>query len=450
VTLPVTGRRTIWTMIETLLAGVAGAVLGGAVVAAVMIARQGRLSGELEATRRVAVEREAGLAAEADRLSAELEATRRLAEEQKTMLADAQAQLRETFASLSRDALKENRTDFIQNADAVLQPVREALTRVQSYLTDVDKAREGSYQSVSTQLFGLQQTQEQLRLATEGLTRSLKSPNVRGRWGEIQLRRIVELAGMLEQCDFQEKESATAEDGSRLTPDLVVRLPGNTRIVVDAKVPIDAYLAATTARSDEERQERLGLHARQVRDHIRALGAKEYWKQFQPAPEFVVMFLPLEPLLAAAFEQDGTLLDQAASLRVIPATPMTLLAVLKAVAYGWKQERLADNAEEIRLIGRELYERLATMVEHLEGVGRNIKLAADSYDRFVGSLEQKVLPGARRFKDLGVSSTKELDVPEPLTLALRKVTKPELAADRDAENAELTPLFLRDRDEVLK
>ena len=197
VTCPVTGRRTIWTMIETLLAGVAGAVLGGAVVAAVMIARQGRLSGDLEVTRRVAAEREAGLAADADRLSAELEATRRLAEEQKTMLADAQAQLRESFASLSRDALKENRSDFIQNADAVLQPVREALTRVQSYLNDVDKAREGSFQAVSTQLFGLQQTQEQLRLATEGLTRSLKSPNVRGKWGEIQLRRIDELAGML-------------------------------------------------------------------------------------------------------------------------------------------------------------------------------------------------------------------------------------------------------------
>ena len=436
-------------MLEALLAGGAGVIIGGAVVAALMISRQGRLAGELEATRRVAAERESGLAADADRLNTELEATRRLADEQKTMLADAQAQLRETFASLSRDALKENRSDFIQNADAVLQPVREALTRVQTYLSDVDKAREGSFQAVSTQLFGLQQTQEQLRLATEGLTRSLKSPNVRGKWGEIQLRRIVELAGMLEQCDFQEKEFATSEDGSRLTPDLVVRLPGNTRIVVDAKVPIDAYLAATTARSDEERQERLGLHARQVRDHIRTLGAKEYWKQFQPTPEFVVMFLPLEPLLAAAFEQDGTLLDQAASLRVIPATPMTLLAVLKAVAYGWKQERLAENAEEIRLIGRELYERLATMVEHLEGVGKNIKLAADSYDRFVGSLEQKVLPGARRFKDLGVSSTKELEVPAPITLALRKVTKPELSGDRE-EDADLTPLFLHDRDEVLK
>ncbi len=430
-------------MIETLVAVIAGAVSGGAIVAAVMQARQSRLAVELEATRRVAAEREAGLAAEAARLTAELETTRRLADEQKALLAEAQLQLRDTFASLSRDALKDNRTEFALSADALMQPVREALARVETQLTVVDKAREGSFQAVSSQLLGLQSAQEQLRAATEGLTRSLKSPNVRGKWGEIQLRRIVELAGMLEQCDFIEKESVTAEDGSRHTPDLVVRLPRGVRIVIDSKVPIDAYLAASSARSDEERQDRLSLHARQVREHIRTLGGKEYWKQFQPAPEFVIMFLPLEPLLGAAFEQDGTLLDHAASLRVIPATPMTLLAVLKAVAYGWKQEQLAENAEEIRLIGRELYDRLATMVEHLGGVGRSIKQAADSYDKFVGSLEQKVLPGARRFKELGVSSVKELDVPEPLVMTLRKVTKPELVVERDreADDDELPPLL---------
>jgi DNA recombination protein RmuC len=165
-----------------------------------------------------------------------------------------------------------------------------------------------------------------------------------------------------------------------------------------------------------------------VRDHIRALGAKEYWRQFEPAPEFVVMFLPLEPLLPAAFEQDGTLLEQAAALRVIPATPMTLLALLKAVAYGWQQQAIARNAEEIQSLGRDLYERLATLVDHLESVGKNIKLAADSYDRFVGSLEQKVLPGARRFRDLGVSSTKELGTPEPINLNPRRVTRDELTS----------------------
>jgi len=427
--------------------GLIGAVLGGAVVAVVMLIRQSRLAAdaarlgaELDAARQGATEREA-------RLAADLEAARRATEEQKALLASSQAQLREAFASLSKDALKENRAEFMQHADAVLKPVKETLDRVQRQLAEVDKNREGSFRAVTSQLHVLSQAQEQLRSAAEGLTRSLRSPNVRGKWGEIQLKRIVELAGMLEQCDFVEKESTTGDGGQRLTPDLVVKLPGGTSIVVDSKVPIDAYLAASNATTDADRDARLVDHARQVRDHIRALGSKEYWRQFEPSPEFVVMFLPLEPLLASAFEQDGTLLEQAAALRVIPATPMTLLALLRAVAYGWQQEQLARNAEEIRLIGRELYERLATMVEHLEGVGRNIKQAADSYDRFIGSLEQKVVPGARRFKELGVSSSKELGLPDTLNLSVRRVQKAELtgpAADDAAEPEPAMPLLSHD------
>jgi len=428
--------------------GLIGMALGGALVAVVMLMRQSRLatnearlSAELEAARNAAGEREA-------RLTADLEAARRATEEQKALLASSQAQLREAFASLSKDALKENRTEFLQNADAVLKPVKETLDRVQRQLAEVDKNREGSFRAVTSQLHVLSQAQEQLRSAAEGLTRSLRSPNVRGKWGEIQLKRIVELAGMLEQCDFIEKEAVTGDAGQRLTPDLVVKLPGGTSIVIDSKVPIDAYLAASNATTDADREARLADHARQVRDHIRALGSKEYWRQFEPSPEFVVMFLPLEPLLASAFEQDGALLEQAASLRVIPATPMTLLALLRAVAYGWQQEQLARNAEEIRLIGRELYERLATMVEHLEGVGRNIKQAADSYDRFIGSLEQKVVPGARRFKELGVSSSKELGLPDTLNLSVRRVQKAELtggSADDDTEEREpVMPLLSHD------
>lgn len=395
-------------MSTALLFGLLGVVVGAAVAAAVFMARQARL------------------AADAARLGAELDVTRRAAEEQKTILTTAHAQVREAFASLSKDALRENRTDFLQNADDLLKPVRETLGRVQQQLTEVDKAREGSFRAVVSQLNSLTQAQEQLRTAAEGLTRSLRSPNVRGKWGEIQLKRIVELAGMLPHCDFVEKESAIGDDGLRQTPDLIVKLPGATSIVVDSKVPIDAYLSATNATTDADRQDLLAAHARQVRDHVRALGSKEYWKLFQPAPEFVVMFMPLEPLLSTAFEQDGTLLEQAASLRVIPATPMTLLALLKAVSYGWKQEQLAANAEEIRHIGQELYERLATLVDHLEDVGRNIKQAANSYDRFVGSLEQKVLPSARRFKELGVSSTKDFELPEPIRLSPRRVSKVEL------------------------
>ncbi|HYN10140.1 MAG TPA: DNA recombination protein RmuC [Vicinamibacterales bacterium] len=366
------------------------------------------------------------LVRDAARLEAERNAAEASADDQREALARSHAQLRDAFEALSRSALRENRQDFLHDAGQLLQPVRETLSRVQVQLAEVDKAREGSFREVTSQLSSLAQAQEQLRAAAEGLSRSLRSPNVRGKWGEVQLRRIVELAGMLGQCDFVEKESATNAEGTRQTPDLIVKLPGQTSIVIDSKVPIEAYLSSTNARTEAERQDLLAAHARQVREHVRTLGAKEYWKQFEPAPEFVVMFLPLEPLLAAAFEQDGTLLEQAATLRVIPATPMTLLALLKAVSYGWKQQQLADNAEEIRQIGRELYDRLATMVDHLGGVGRNIKQAAESYDRFIGSLEQKVLPGARRFKDLGVISTKELDVPEPLRLQVRRVEKPEL------------------------
>jgi DNA recombination protein RmuC len=371
-----------------------------------------------------------GLMAHVARLEAERDAAVRAVADQRTLLTQTQLEVRDTFAALSREALHDTRTEFLQTADALLAPVRETLGKVQTQLVDVDRAREGTHQAVTAQLQSLSTAQEQLRATTEGLARALRSPNVRGKWGEIQLRRILELAGMLHQCDFVEKESTSTAEGARQTPDLIVRLPGGSSIVVDSKVPIDAYLAATNAQTDAERQTAIAAHARQVRDHIRALGAKEYWRQFEPAPEFVVMFLPLEPLLSTAFEHDGALLEQAAALRVIPATPMTLLALLKAVAYGWQQQAVAANAEEIQGLGRELYDRLAVMVDHFEAVGRNIKQAADSYDRFVGSLEQKVLPGARRFRDLGVTSSKTLETPDQLNLTLRKVRKDELTNER--------------------
>lgn len=404
----------------TFLAAVAGAALGAAVVAAILLLRHAQLS------------------ADAARLEAELEAARRATDEQRALLAQTQAQLRDTFAALSKDALKENRQDFLANADRMLQPVRETLDKVQSQLRQVDKDREGSYQAVRTQLASVAQGQEQLRQSAEMLSRSLRSPNVRGQWGEIQLRRIVELAGMLAQCDFVEKETTTTGEGGRQTPDLLVKLPGGATVVVDAKVPIDGYQAAMTARTDASREEHLANHLRQVRDHVRTLGSKEYWRQFQPAPEFVVMFLPLEPLLATAFEHDAALFDQAAAQRVVLATPMTLLALLKAVAYGWQQQQIARNAEEIQQLGRDLYDRLATMVEHLAGLGRNLKQAADSYDRMIGSLETKVLPGARRFKDLGVSSTKAIEMPDALDLSLRRVTRDELTGQPPGE-AESAP-----------
>jgi DNA recombination protein RmuC len=372
------------------------------------------------------------LIADLARVTAELDATRRAAAEQRQALEESHARLKDSFASLSQDALRDNRSDFVQRAEALLKPMRDTLDKVQSQVASADRDREGSYRAVTSQLSGLAVTQEQLRKTTEGLSQALRSPNARGRWGEVQLRRIVEMAGMLEHCDFEEQVQTTTDDGGRQTPDMVVRLPGGATIVIDSKVPIDAYLRAASATDDASRDVQLGAHARQVKDHIRTLGGKAYWTQFQPSPEFVVMFLPLEPLLAAAFERDETLLELASSMRVVPATPMTLVAILRAVAYGWKQQQLAVNAEAIQQIGRDLYDRLATMVDHLSSVGASLKQAANSYDRLVGSLEQKVLPGARRFKDLGVSTTKELDVVEPLHLTVRRVQKDELTLfDRD-------------------
>ncbi|MFO7302992.1 MAG: DNA recombination protein RmuC [Acidobacteriota bacterium] len=393
-----------------------GLAAGAAVASLVWLWRHQQVATRLA---RAEAEREAALAAVAD---------------QRELLGRTRAEVRETFAALSREALRENRSDFLQTADSLLAPVRETLDRVQAQLVDVDRAREGTFRSVAAQLQSLAAAQEQLRSTTENLARALRSPNTRGRWGELQLRRIVELAGMLHHCDFVEKASTTTADGARRTPDMVVRLPGGTTIVIDAKAPIDAYLAAVDAVDDATRQQHLAAHARQVRDHIRALGAKEYWQQFPQAPEFVVMFLPLEPLLSTAFEHDGTLLEQSAALRVIPATPMTLLALLKAVGYGWQQLEVARNAEEIRDLGRELYDRFATLVDHIEAVGRNIKQAAGSYDRFVGSLEQKLMPAARRFRALGVATTKrEVETPEPLNLNVRAIRSPDLLGRIDEE-----------------
>jgi DNA recombination protein RmuC len=375
------------------------------------------------------------------RAEAERDAAMRALDAQRELLERTEHDVREQFTALSREALRENRSDFLQTADSLLAPVRETLGRVQEQLSNVDKAREGTYRSVSAQLQALLQANEQLRSTTDTLARALRSPNTRGKWGELQLRRIVEMAGMLHHCDFTEKVSVTTADGTRRTPDLIVNLPGGASVVIDAKTPIDAYLSAIEAQDDETRGRHLAAHARQVRDHIRSLGAKEYWQQFAPAPEFVVMFMPLEPLLATAFEQDPTLLEQSAALRVIPATPMTLLALLKAVGSGWQQQEVARNAEAIRDLGRELYDRFATLVDHIESVGRNIKQAGISYDRLVGSLEQKVMPAARRFRALGVPATKEeVETPEPLNLGVREIRSPDLIdraeAAEDADIAE--------------
>jgi DNA recombination protein RmuC len=369
------------------------------------------------------------------RLATELADARRRVEEERAAYTAAQTQLRDTFAALSQDALRENRKDFLHDATSLLGPVKDALGKVQSHLTEVDKAREGSFRDVTARLGSLAVTQENLRQATEGLTRSLRSPNVRGKWGELQLQRIVELSGMVEHCDFEVQVPGGTEE-ARLRPDLIVRLPGGSHIVIDAKVPIDAYIRMSDATDDAARERALDEHAAQVRSHIRALSGKQYWKQFDPAPEFVVMFLPLEPLLSAAFERDGELLEFAVKEHVVLATPMTLIALLRAVAFGWQQHAIARNTEAIQDAGRELCERLAKLVEHFDRVGHGVTQAMKAYNDAVASFNVRVMPSVKRLQDLKVPNADAVTALEAREIEIREVAKPDLPVLADADSDE--------------
>ena len=374
------------------------------------------------------------------RLDAELQSERKAATAR-------EMSLRETFAALSHEALERNNRAFLDLAQTKLgefqqtarvdldgrhkaiadlvQPLKDSLARVDGTLQEVEKERAGSSAKLDEQLRALAHTHQSLQVETNKLVRALRSPNQRGRWGEVQLRNVVERSGMVAYCDYAEKESVT-NDGRRLTPDMIVRLPNGACIVIDSKVPIDAYLNAADTTDDSTRESFLRDHARQVRDHIKALGAKSYWARFSPAPELVVMFLPGDPLLSTALQVDASLFEFAVDQRVIPASPLTLVALLRTVATAWQQQRLAENAEEIQIMGKELYERLSTMAEYVAQVGTALKRAGTAYDDFVGSLDARVLVSARRFRDLGVSAPRDLpDIP-PVHLEMREPRAPEL------------------------
>ncbi|HXM30750.1 MAG TPA: DNA recombination protein RmuC, partial [Xanthobacteraceae bacterium] len=260
---------------------------------------------------------------------------------------------------------------------------------------------------------------KELRSEAANLSRALRAPSVRGRWGEIQRKRVVEMAGMLERCDFFQQESGGNDDG-KLRPDLRVQLPGGKNIIVDAKVPLQAYLEALESPTEDARQEKLRQHAQQVRAHMTQLGSKFYWDQFQPTPEFVILFLPGEPFFSAALEQDPSLIEQGVAQRVILATPTTLISLLRAVSYGWRQEQLAENAQRISEMARELADRFATMVEHLRRVGTSLKTSVGAFNDAVGSFEGRVMPWARRFRELGVVGKKELGELEKIDLVPRE------------------------------
>ena len=384
------------------------------------------------------------------RLETALEKERKSADEKLAVLNDAQAKLSDAFKALSADALKGNNQSFLELArtalekfqegargdlekrqqaiDQLVAPVRATLEKFDTRIQDMEKARVGAYEGLTQQVRGLLETQGQLRTETAALVKALGTPRVRGRWGEIQLRRVVELAGMLNYCDFHEQPSVTTDEG-RLRPDLIVRLPGGKNVVVDAKAPLAAYLESIEAPDDGGRRLKLRDHARQIRDHLAALSRKSYWDQFQPAPEFVILFLPGETFFSAALEEDPSLIEQGVEQRVVLATPTTLIALLKAVAYGWRQESLAVNAKEISDLGRDLYKRLSDMGGHFAEVGSRLEKAVESYNRAVATLESRVLVTARKFRELEAAGPDaELQLLTPVDTIPRQFQSVELAA----------------------
>ena len=334
-----------------------------------------------------------------------------------------------TFKALSSEALSRNNRQFLDLAeetftrlqegargelkqrekaiDELVVPLRKSLEEVDEKIHLLEKARIGAYTGLEEQIRNLLESQGRLESETSNLVFALKAPNVRGRWGEVQLKRTVEFAGMVEHVDFLQQQSVEGDNG-RQRPDLVVKLPGGKTIVVDAKAPLDGYLKALESKDGEERVRQLQRHARQIREHVKGLGGKQYWKQFEPSPEFVVLFLPGEAFFSAALEQDPDLIQYGTGFNVLLATPTTLIALLKATAYGWRQEAIADEAKEISAVGRELYERLTTQTEHFADVGKALKRAVDSYNKSLRSMETRVLVTARKFERLSAEGSKSL------------------------------------------
>lgn len=370
------------------------------------------------------------------------------ADEKLLFASEMETRFTDTFKALSSDALKGNNQSFMELAratfeklqqhargdldsrtkeiDQMLKPVKESLGKVSDQMREIEKHRISSFATLNEQIDNLKQHQLSLTNQTDKLVKALRRPNVRGRWGEIQLRRVVEMAGMVEYCDFTQQESLKSESG-KLRPDLIVKLPNNKSVIIDSKAPLDAYLNSLEEADEDRRLEYLNDHARQIRTHLSKLSQKSYWESLSSTPEFVVLFLPGETFFSAALQQDPTLIEFGVAQKVILATPTTLIALLRAVAYGWKQEQLQENAREVSEIGKELYDRIRVLTGHFCDLGKGLDRAVNSYNRTVGSLESRVMVSARKFKELGAAVGDDLQELPGIETAAREPVLPDIA-----------------------
>lgn len=389
--------------------------------------------------------RQARLETDITRLTAQLSTQDALASERAAALSQAEERLAAAFSRLAGDSLSRNNDTFLRLAQENLSrhqerakaelterekavadlvaPIREALEKTTRQISEIEKERGAAFGGIRAQLAAMNADQQALQTETRNLVNALRRPQVRGQWGELTLRRVAELAGMVEHCDFIEQSTQGTAD-STIRPDMIVRLPDRGELVVDVKTPLDAYLEAMEAGSDQDRKAALQRHARNVADRVRELSAKAYWSQFPSSPEFVILFIPGDQFLSAALSENPGLLEEALRNKVVLTTPSSLVALLKAIAYGWRQLSLAKNAEEIRRLGQDLYERLTPFTGHLARLGRQLDASVKAYNEAVGSLERKVLPGARRLTELGIRGRQELESPVEIESAPRDVGPP--------------------------